>query len=414
MNARGMMERTRLVLCRSIVPVLLLACLVGHGAPAAGESVFSSLGLGESSRPTTARGTALGGSGIALADSVSGSFLNPASASLLRRLTISVVFSPELRYPDGLRGASKNWSSRLDAVEVILPFPRSVALSAGLLLWGDMNSSAEWSGETSSEEFLGRYEREGGVFSFPCHLSVGFRNRLFVAGGADVVQINSREIWEKDFHSADYQDSRDVLDGSFSGARPSFSILLRWPEKLTLGFILQGAADLDGSLTTEPMFGKEFKNDSSLHLPASYGAGLSFHPVPGWMFVIEGSRVSWGDLRIADSSPLPDRLSRGFAVGLEKTSTRRAGTWVSRLPLRIGYRHESQPFDWPEGETVLSQMITLGTGFSLTEKTSRLDLAVAVGRIGDVSKNGVEERVIRLRVSFTASERWQRKRQTHY
>jgi hypothetical protein len=162
------------------------------------------------------------------------------------------------------------------------------------------------------------------------------------------------------------------------------------------------------------VFGKKFSSDASLHLPMSHGAGISFRPKPGWMIIIEGSQAAWGDLRIADGAPLPDRSSQGIALGLERVSTRKTGSWFSRLPWRIGYRHTSQPFDWPQGETVASQMITLGTGFRLTEKASRLDVAVMVGRLGDESVNGVEERVVRLLLSFTASERWQRKRQTHY
>jgi len=407
-------ERIFRVFRSTFLWVLIPAMVAGYGVPAAGESIFSSLGLGEQLLPTTARGAALGGAGFALADSVSISFLNPATASMLNRVTISVVFSPEVRYASGPEGAGKNWNSQLNAVKAVFPFPRSVALSVGLLLRGDMNSEAGWSGETSSAEYLGTYERSGGMFSLPAHLSIGFRNRFFLAGGVDLVQVSSREAWGKSFQSSEYQDSQDLLEGRFSGPRPSLSFLLDWSRRLTLGLVVHGAADLDGTLTTQPVFGKKFSTDASLHLPASYGAGISLQPKRGWMFIVEGSRMAWGDLRIADGAPLPDRASHGLAIGLERVSTRKTGTWFSRLPLRIGYRHESQPFDWPRGETVHSQMITMGTGFRLTEKAGRMDLALMVGRLGNESINGAEERVVRFLLSFTASERWQRKRQTHY
>ncbi len=402
------------MLRRFFFVVFVLGIAGTSAVPAGGESIFSSLGLGECTVPAGARGAAMGGTGISLADSLSASFLNPATAVLLHRVMISVVFSPEVRYADGPPGAGKNWSSRLEGVKVVFPFPRSVALSAGFLLWGDMNSRARWSGRISSQEYLGTYEREGGMFSVPCHLSVGFRDRLMLSGGVDMVQVSSREIWGKDFLSSEYQDSEDVLRTEFSGPRPSFSLLLHWADRWRVGLVASGAADLEGTLVTEPISGKEFRTNSALHLPASIGAGLSVQPRRGWTVAVEGSRTSWGDLRIADGAPLPDRASGRVAVGLERISGRRTGTWLSRLPLRLGYRWESQPFDWPPGEPVISQMFTLGTGFLLKEKSSRLDLALAVGRVGELSKNGAEERVIRVLFTFTASERWQRKRQTHY
>jgi hypothetical protein len=401
--------------CRKIILFILGWVLVLSNPDAGhGESIFSSLGLGEGMLPATGRGLAMGGTGIALVDTTSSSLLNPASGSLLNRVTLSVVYSPEVRLPKGPPDVSRNWDSRLSSVKFVFPLPRRIAVSLGLLLWGDMNAQAQWTGENSSSEYAGSYEREGGIFSLPFHVSAGLTEHIILAGGFDLVQISSRETWIKDFPSGEYQDSEDDLEGKFSGARPSGGILLLWPGRASFGFVFNGPRDLDGTLVTRPVFETEYERKTTLHLPASYGAGLSLTPTPAITLVVEGQHTQWRDFRLAGESVLPSRTSNRISVGFEWASTRRTGSWFSRLPLRVGYWREPEAFDWPAGERVVSQMLTLGTGFPMSGNSAHLDLALEVGRIGNESDNGVAEQIIRLSVGFTASERWQRKRQTRY
>lgn len=394
--------------------VWLVALALGSPDRALGESIFSSLGLGESLLPGTARARAMGGTGISVFDSVSSSFLNPATASLLHRVTLSVVYAPEVRFPKGPEGTSRNRSSRFAGLKVIFPLPRRAALSLGLLPLGNMNSEANWEGQSASAPYLGRYEREGGLSSVPIHVSFAIRDRIFLAGGVELTQVSSREIWSKTFASRDYQDSEDVLEGEFSGTRVSGGMLVVLSRKASVGFVASQGRDLDGTLTTLPVYGKEFESKTSLHLPGSYGVGLCYHPKPGWSVALEGWRTRWGDLRIGSDSPLPDRASNRISVGIERAPTRRAVSWLARLPFRMGYWREPQAFDRPLGEEVVAQMITVGTGLPLRGEAAWLDLAVEVGRIGSISSNDAEERIVRFSLTFTGAERWHRKRQTRY
>ena len=136
--------------------MLVGACavlIIGSAGAASAESIFSSLGLGESLLPATARGRGMGGTGISVADTVSSSFLNPATASLLHRVTLSAVYTPEVRYPAGPRGTSRNWSSRISALALVFPLPRGVALSLGLMVRGNMNSEVTTSGRAESSPY---------------------------------------------------------------------------------------------------------------------------------------------------------------------------------------------------------------------------------------------------------------------
>ncbi|MCK4547854.1 MAG: hypothetical protein KAW17_10485 [Candidatus Eisenbacteria sp.] len=394
--------------------VVISVLVLGSTAAVSGESVFSSLGLGESLSPTTSRGVAMGRAGFTLVDTTSGSFLNPAINSLLRRVTLSVVIAPEVRFPDGVEGASRNWETSLSALKVIFPFPRHIALSVGLLVWRDVSSEASWAGRNSSADYVGEYTREGGVFSLPVHVSAMLTEHVLIAGGMDLVQVSSRETWTKNFPASEYQDSRDNLESGFSGAQPSGAVLIMWPGRATLGFVAGGGRDLDGTLTTRPVFGKEFESKATLRFPTRYGAGFSFHPHPGWTLLMEGRQTRWKNFRIAGESPLPDRTSNRISVGVERVSTRKAGTWMSRIPLRLGYWREPQPLEWPAGEQVVAEMLTFGIGFPLSGESASIDLALEIGRLGTMSTNGAEERIVRLSVGFTASERWHRKRQTKY
>jgi hypothetical protein len=401
-------------LARFGLTVLVAALVMGPPGPASGESLFSSLGLGEHLLPASAHGAGMGGVGFSTVDTSTASFLNPAVSSLLNRVTLSIVWSPEVRDPAGVPGVSRNWESRLTGIKIVFPFPRRVALGVGLLLSGDMNSRAVWTGSTSSSVYAGSYDRQGGTYTLPVHVSVGIRDRLMLAAGVERVQISSRETWTKDFPSSNWQDEEDVLETSFSGVRASAGVLLRWSERLSAGFVFNGPRDLKGDLVTTPTFGTEYSTPSTLRYPASYGGGVSVGLHPGWTLSVEGFHTNWGDVRIGKTAPLPDRTASRVAVGLERVPAHRAGHWFSRLPLRLGYWREPQAFDWPAGERVVYQMFTLGTGFPLRGSATRLDLALEVGRIGSRSDNGAQETITRLVVGFTGSEAWHRKRQTQY
>jgi|GEM_PF-3308081 len=397
-----------------VLGITVLAVLGGSVGAAECESIFSSLGLGETLLPTTARGRGMGGTGISVIDTVSGSFLNPATASLVERVTLSVVYVPEVRYPAGPEGASRNWSSRLSALSVVFPFPRGVSVSVGLGVWGDMSSEARWTGSNETTAYEGRHEREGGIFALPFSLSFPLGERVLMAVGLSLTQVSSRETWSKLFPSAEYQDTRDVPEGEFSGARLSGALLIRGSEKVSLGLVAYQGRDLEGTVRTRTIFGGDFESTASAHLPALYGAGLCYHPRPGWSLAVEGWRTRWGDFRIADAAPLPDRVTHRVAVGLERAPERKTGSRLARLPLRVGYWSEPAAFDRPDGEKVVTRMVTLGTGFPLVGRGAWLDLAVEVGRVGEGSINGAQEKVVRFSLGLIASEKWHRKRQTRY
>ena len=80
-----------------------------------------------------------------------------------------------------------------------------------------------------------------------------------------------------------------------------------------------------------------------------------------------------------------------------------------RFPIRFSFNYQRLPYDFPSGQRVRKIMFGFGTGLRIADGKAKIDIALRAGKVGSLSKNTLEDRLVRLYVSVTGSEVWKRK-----
>jgi hypothetical protein len=86
----------------------------------------------------------------------------------------------------------------------------------------------------------------------------------------------------------------------------------------------------------------------------------------------------------------------------------------TRFPIRGSVMYEQLPYEFPADESITSLMFGVGSGLHLGDGRAKLDFALQAGSVGDISRNGLQNNVVRVYLSVSGSEVWKKKRQTRF
>jgi hypothetical protein len=367
---------------RSSLPALLaLAGVVGLGAPAHGQSLFSSRGLGLPLIATDARALALGGMGIGL----TGGELSVVDPSAPARLRIpSVAFSFQSSWADTDEDGVSGSFSGTRFPFIGLGYPSrigTVTVSFGGVL------DQRWNAQSSKLIDLDQAGRQGRVFdrfrSDGGISSVRFGIARSVVPGIDVgIQVgrNIGDVSRVFTRRFDSLDVGTVVAPFQAGGRWSYrGWMASAGASADIGTVLHLSAaytwsgDLD-ALPDEQTLGGE----ATFGLPSELRAGATAILSPQLSAIIGIHRASWSNANDDVVGGARDTFSWGG--GVEWAGARILGKDSS---LRLGYRGSQLPFTVEGALEPRESAFSAGLGMNLLTSgevlLARLDLALERG-----------------------------------
>lgn len=80
------------------------------------------------------------------------------------------------------------------------------------------------------------------------------------------------------------------------------------------------------------------------------------------------------------------------------------------MPLRLGYYEDRWHVEIPDGSRVVSRFFSVGSGFGMPGGPGGIDVTLEFGKIGSVSDNAIDEKVFRVGIGMSLTEKWTKRR----
>jgi len=392
--------------------MLILAALLGLAEllPPGSADAFSPLGsatFGEPLVSADARSRAMGGTGIALADSLGYSLLNPAAVAAVRRMVFSGTVEMQYLSVTDERSTGAYGSVYVPYLFWGLAAPHGVKLAFSFSQESRLDSRSVSSGLLEGRAFEQSLQYSGGINLLSGVL--GYRLSEGVLAGINIGFLvgSFREDRTVDF-GAGFEDSRE----SIRLTHPAEMILrlgiLRRSERVATGLFVELPSKLELTWTRTSNLSSELSRRGSLSIPASFGAGAAR--------VFDGRYLVCADLHVQPWSgaewtgPEWVRLRNGsrVALGIERMGSPREGG--PSIPCsRAGYSYRRWSWSDALGNPVSEHTVSLGLDFVPGPGArGRIAVALEFGTRGSLHTNGLSEKFVRLSMSALAGEKWSR------
>jgi hypothetical protein len=182
---------------------------------------------------------------------------------------------------------------------------------------------------------------------------------------------------------------------------------------VSLGVTYDGAVDYETDIVekhTNPASDNTVTDTIKLPGRWTFQGAWRFHR----MFSLYGSYSSRDFTTFEGTSFPKDRLYKEETVGAGLEFHRGVRIGRTRIPLRVGATWTGLPYDYPAGQKITGLLFELGLGLKLKSGKGKIDIAFQGGTTGNVSTNGIEDRVFRVYLGLTGAEVWRRHRQTDF
>jgi hypothetical protein len=184
--------------------------------------------------------------------------------------------------------------------------------------------------------------------------------------------------------------------------------------RLSAGLVYNFSADLRTKRTTvverrnttgDPLASDTLvNNNGSVTVPAGLIAGISIGKGTRWSAGVEFATQDWSNFRsVREEDEGLDKAWK-VAVGGEFTPDQSSSSYLKRITFRMGGSYEKEPFLVNNNQL---KDIGINFGFSLpTNGRSSLDWGFRYGKLGDKSKNVLEESYYRIYFGISFVDQW--------
>lgn len=366
-------------------------------------SIFSRRGVGLLRYRDNVRAIGMGGVGIALNDSISFYFLNPASLTHINLTRIQGDFRYERASIDLGVGDNGLFSDGgVNSLGLAIPVKHGQVVAFGVrpYSFSDFQFLRHDSASTESLSSLGGiselylgYARQAGAWR--------------VGATADFYFGRLDRIWRLNHDSGEIHNSEDVLNRQVTGVGLHFGAQIQ-PGHWRLGSAIGLPARLNVTteLNTLPGFTGVI-GKSKLKLPLWWSAGLGYAPNRHWLLSADYRTQKWGSVQPAEL--LGDRGANSFelSVGGEFIPSLDAlSSYFKRVSYRFGGNYQQLPYEEPVGKNVKQLTVNFGLGLPFGRGYNRIDFAVELGKRGNLTDNLVKENIVLVHVGIIGSERW--------
>jgi len=387
----------RLLCCLSFLSILFFG-------DSFAQSIFSRRGLGLLRHRDNVRAVGMGGVGIALNDSISFSFLNPAGLTRVNLTRIQGDFRYERASVNLVQSAFSGLfqDAGVNSLGLAIPIKSGQVIAFGVrpYSYSDIQFIREDSASTESLSSL------GGV----SELYLGYARQLGawrVGAIADFYFGRIDRIWRLNHESDEIRNSEDVINRQVTGVGLHLGAQIqpgRWRLGSAIG--LPARLNVTTELNTLPGFTGVI-GKSKLKLPFWWSAGFGYAPNRRWLLSVDYRTQKWGSVQPAEL--LGDRGANSFELsfgGEFIPSFDALSGYFKRVSYRLGGNYQQLPYEEPLGKTVKQMTVNFGLGLPFGRGYNRFDLAVELGQRGSLSDNLVKENIVLVHVGIIGSERW--------
>jgi hypothetical protein len=396
------------------VRVLTVSLVVtGFTAGAHADTKYGLLFMGERMWSGDVRAIGLGSDFHLVEDSLSLQH-NPATFASVKKFTFSIC-----GYVSVNRGRNDEYVETDVATKLssfLVGFPVMSRLTLGLGFRGLYDATGNFVTEKESElgEAYGEFfNRTGGLSSFPFFAAVDPARFVKLGGYFSVERGHYDNRWDIVFADPTKNTAFSNQELQMRGLGYGFGIVAKPPGGVLLGVTYEGAVDYDADITEEHTNpASNYTSQTTVRLPErwTFSASWRFHR----MFSGYGT-YSVRDFSGFEGTTFPqDRLFKEETAAAGFEFHRGIPLGKTRIPLRLGATWSRLPYDYPAGERITSVLFELGLGLKLRSGKGKIDLAFQGGTTGDVSSNGIEDRVFRVYLGLTGAEVWRRHRQSDF
>jgi hypothetical protein len=388
----------------------VILCVSALALPACASGVMSALYFGESTLSLDQRAFGMGGAGLGATGGYPDA-VNPASLARSGTAAFNLTYRPLVNWGrDGI-ASQRLTSGRLSSGVFSLPVWRYLTVGLSIeQLHSSQYRYAEACSTESGDAYTRRQTRSGGVYAGGLSMAALPMSGLGIGVGWRWTFGSIRQLSELDFRDSNYQDTQDELLQKHSGGYPALGAV--W-DGGTIGFgaYWRGATTGDGEFTLRTTHDLERNTGFEFTLPQRFGVGVGIGPFKGCSFAADLWREQWSKADFeGESSSFRDVTS--LSIGAEYLPH----FGERRLPpLRLGYRHRPGYYllPLPDGSTSVDpppdEAFTVGTMLGTGEGRGIVQVGVAFGTRGGVSRYGVRERYLEASLGFTGFEPWTRR-----
>jgi len=383
---------------------LAILVLLAAAASSFAGSIFSRRGPGLLRYRDNVRAIGMGGVGIALNDSISFYFLNPASMTRINLTRIQGEFRYERASIDLAEGGNGLFSdASVNSLGFAIPVKSGQVVAFGVrpYSFSDFQFIRQDSAVTESLSSL------GGI----SELYLGYARQLGawrVGATVDFYFGRIDRIWRLNYASEELRNSEDVLNRQAKGVGLHLGAQIQ-PGRWRLGSAIGLPVRLN--VTTELNTLSGFTgaiSKSKLKLPFWWSAGFGYAPNRRWLFSADYRTQKWGSVQpvelLGDDHGVNSfELSFGgeFIPSFDALSG-----YFKRVSYRLGGNYQQLPYEEPLGKNVKQLTVNFGLGLPFGRGYNRFDLAVELGKRGSLTDNLVKENIVMVHVGIIGSERW--------
>lgn len=387
------------LLALSLLPLLVQA-----------QSIYSRRGLGLIRYRDDVKAISMGGVSLAISDSVSIFFLNPATMASVTTTHIQGGFLYD-RTSFSQQGAALSFQeANVNSVSLLLPIKRGYALAFGLQPYSRVDYSFSGTGATDSTNYVESLIGAGGVDNVYIALS-GTVGQVRFGLASDFYFGLIERTWSVRFSNSLLSDTEDAVSTKVRGFG------LHGGLQAQLGNWEVGAAagapvDLSSEISLHPSYDNKITLESrDLKLPAWYGVGLGYHPNQHWLVGAQWRRQQWGTVSSEKLLGAEGVNVNQFGLGIELIpSFDPLDGFFKKLQYRVGFNRNQLPYREVGGMELSEWMLTNGIGAPFNRGLSRIDFAVEFGQRGTDATGLARENVFRFSASVSGSERWFQRR----
>jgi hypothetical protein len=138
-----------------------------------------------------------------------------------------------------------------------------------------------------------------------------------------------------------------------------------------------------------------------------WAMGFGFAPNRHWMFGADWRAQRWSLVNPESFFGEQGVDSYDLNFGFEVIPSFDALEGVfKRLSYRLGSAYRQLPYEEQTGNKIREWTASFGLGLPFGRGFNRIDLAVEVGKRGNLSTNVAQENILMVRAAITGSERW--------
>ena len=392
-----------------ILTVLFALFGVNSREAASSGSIFSGLGYGVLENFSSSRAVGMGNAGLALPDSSTLNFSNPALLLDLRRTRISVGgFLARHDMRDHNADDLDDWG-QVEYFGIGFPLKNGLVIAGFFSPFSRVDFQYGWSGELGGVPYFESYQGTGGISRAALNLAWAVHPRFRVGGSAYFLWGEVNEVRGSYFEASGYLDAEFVTTKQWRAFSGAFGIRWQPAQDLTVGFFYQPEnpihLDQSFSYTNED---STIATEKEYRLPMQLGLGFSYRIAPRWLSSVAAHYASWADLEAADLPAGPSGYRNAYALGggLEwEPGSWNADHFFRRLSYRVGAGWASD-YVLSENSVLHAYSLTLGWSYPFHEARDRFDFSIEITQRGNLSENGGQELIYKLRLGLNFGETW--------